>query len=324
MSTSDDAPDIQRTDFVERFVDGSVGTVFTACALVSVLTTLAIAWLLLQRTLAFAGRYDVLEFLMGTNWSPGTQGGGAAFGIVPLVVATLTVMVVAAFIALPIGLLTATYLSEYASPRARAILKPMLEILAGVPTVVYGIFALIYLTPALQATVFPDLPAFNLLSASIMVGIMTIPMVSSISEDAMNAVPDDLRQAGYGLGATKFEVSTRVVIPAALSGIVSSYILALSRAIGETMIVTVAAGSQARMPDIHTVGGVIPFIRPSEVLLDGGLPVTAAMVQTIGGDLTGGSAAYDAVFALGFTLFVITLVMNVISDAIAKRYREVY
>jgi len=190
---------------------------------------------------------------------------------------------------------------------------------------VYGYFALVYITPALKAaTLFPSMSTFNALSASIMVGIMTIPMVSSISEDAMSAVPDDLRQAGYGLGATKFEVSTGIVVPASISGISSSYILAVSRAIGETMIVVVAMGAQARMPAVREAAFGIPIVNPADVLLESGMTITVAMVQIAGGDLTGGSIPYDSMFALGLTLFVVTLVMNVISDIIAQRYREEY
>jgi phosphate transport system permease protein len=200
----------------------------------------------------------------------------------------------------------------------------MLEILAGVPTVVYGYFALVYVTPALRATLFPQIQTFNALSASLMIGIMTIPMVSSISEDAMSAVPDSLRQAGYGLGATKYEVSTGIVVPASLSGIVSSYILAVSRAIGETMIVVVAMGAQANMPTIRRALFGIPYVHPGDVLFDSGMTITVSMVQIAGGDLTGGTVPYDAMFALGLTLFAITLVMNILSDLIAERYREVY
>mgnify|MGYP000722414466 CR=1 FL=1 len=218
-----------------------------------------------------------------------------------------------AVIAIPLGVATAIYLSEYASARARSVLKPALEILAGVPTVVYGFFALIYITPALSV-VLPSIGTFNLLSASIVVGIMIIPMVASISEDAMSAVPDELRQAGYGMGATKFDVATGIVVPAALSGIFSSFILALSRAIGETMAVTIAAGSRAQF---------LNPVNPAS-FLEGSLPMTAAMVQLLLGDITGGGLAYRSLFAIGLVLFVITLVMNVISDFVAQRYREEY
>jgi phosphate transport system permease protein len=324
VTDSTESPDLSRQSGLTRLKEGTYGGLFAACAAITLLTTAAIFVTLLSDAVVFFRATPIPEFLTGTNWSPNPAGGGQAFGIVPLLIGTITVTVTAAFISLPIGTLTAIYLSEYATPNARSILKPLLEILAGVPTVVYGYFALVYITPALKATLFPEMSTFNALSASIMVGIMTIPMVSSISEDAMSAVPDELRQAGYGLGATKFEVSTGIVVPASISGIASSYILAVSRAIGETMIVVVAMGAQARMPTVgETVLG-IPFINPADVLLDSGMTITVAMVQIAGGDLTGGTVPYDAMFALGLTLFVVTLIMNVFSDIIAERYREEY
>ena len=248
---------------------------------------------------------SLVDFFTGTTWQTST----GEYGVLPLVAGTLMVVIGSAIIALPLGVGTAIYLSEYASPQLRSKLKPALEILAGVPTVVYGFFALIYITPAL-GTVLPDIAFFNMASAAIVVGIMIIPMVASISEDAMSAVPDELREAGYGLGATKFDVSTGVVVPAAASGIFSSFILALSRAIGET----IAAGSQAR------------FLNPLDptAYLEGAMPMTAAMIQLLTGDITGGGLAYRSLFAIGLTLFVITLLMNVVSDLIAARYREEY
>ena len=323
MSDGPGAPDLQRPSGFQRIKEAGYGGVFVACAAVTLFTTIAIFATLLSDAFAFFDAVPIAEFLTSTEWSPNPAGGGQAFGIIPLVVGTITVTITAAFIALPIGTLTAIYLSEYATSRVRSILKPLLEVLAGVPTVVYGYFALVYVTPALQAALFPEMSTFNALSASLMVGIMTIPMVSSISEDAMNAVPDSLRQAGYGLGATKYEVSTGVVVPASLSGIASSYILAISRAIGETMIVVVAMGSQAKMPAVRGFLG-IPYIHPADVLLDSGMTITVSMVQIAGSDLTGGTVPYDSMFALGLTLFAVTLVMNVISDIIAQRYREVY
>jgi phosphate transport system permease protein len=321
-----DGPDLQRSGAIDRLRERSYSGFFLVCAAVTLLTTIAIFLTLLSDAVAFFIEYNVIEFLTGLEWSPNPRGDGYIFGIIPLLIGTIVVTITAAFVALPIGTLTAIYLSEYATSRARSILKPMLEILAGIPTVVYGYFALVYVTPALEATLFPNISTFNALSASLMVGIMTIPMVSSISEDAMSAVPDDLRQAGYGLGATKFEVSTGIVVPASISGIASSYILAVSRAIGETMIVVVAMGAQANLPPIHeiAVAGGIPYINPADVLLEPGMTITVAMVQIAGGDLTGGSIAYDAMFALGLTLFVVTLIMNIISDLVAQRYREEY
>ncbi|ERG88987.1 MAG: phosphate ABC transporter, permease protein PstC, partial [halophilic archaeon J07HX5] len=271
MSDRSDTPDLSRTSRYERITDQTSSGVFAACAAVTILTTLAIFITLLSTAVDFFSVVSLREFVAGTDWSPNPAGGEVIFGIVPLVIGTLTVTITAAFVALPIGTLTAIYLSEYASERTRSVLKPMLEVLAGIPTVVYGYFALVYVTPMLQATVLPQLGTFNALSASLMIGIMTIPMVSSISEDAMSAVPDDLRNAGYGLGATKFEVSTSIVLPAAISGIVSSYILAVSRAIGETMIVVVAMGSQARMPEIKNALFGVPYINPADVLFESGM-----------------------------------------------------
>ena len=324
MTDSTESPDLQRRSGLRRLKEGTYGGLFAACAAITLLTTVAIFVTLLSDAVVFFQEIPITEFLTGTNWSPNPAGGGQAFGIIPLLIGTVTVTITAAFISIPVGTLTAIYLSEYATPNARSILKPLLEILAGIPTVVYGYFALVYVTPALKATLFPEMSTFNALAASIMVGIMTIPMVSSISEDAMSAVPDELRQAGYGLGATKFEVSTGIVVPASISGIASSYILAVSRAIGETMIVVVAMGAQARMPTVREAAFGIPIVNPADVLLDSGMTITVAMVQIAGGDLTGGSIPYDSMFALGLTLFVVTLVMNVISDIIAQRYREEY
>lgn len=323
---SDDASlqDLQRENTLDRIREQSYSGLFIACAIVTILTTIAIFLSLFVDAVAFFAEYPLVDFFTGINWSPNPQGAGYSFGFIPLLVGTLVVTITAGFVALPLGTLTAIYLSEYASPSERSILKPLLEILAGIPTVVYGYFALVYITPALKATLFPSISTFNVLSASIMVGIMTIPMVSSISEDAMTAVPDELREAGYGLGATKYEVSTGVVVPAALSGIFSSYILAVSRAIGETMIVVVAMGAQANLPPVQTTTFGIPYIHPGEILLEPGMTITVAMVQIVGGDLTGGTLPYDAMFALGLTLFIITLIMNILSDVVAKRYREEY
>ncbi|MFD1563014.1 phosphate ABC transporter permease subunit PstC [Haloarchaeobius amylolyticus] len=283
-----------------------------ACAALTVFVTAAIIYTLTADALTFFSMVSPVEFFTGTEWFVRSDGG--TFGVWPLVTATLVITFVSALVAVPIGVAAAVYLSEYASDRMRSILKPSLEILAGIPTVVYGYLALVYLTPALQAIGIP-VSTFNLLSASIMVGIMIIPMVSSLSEDAMSSVPDSLRQAGYGMGATKYEVSTGVVIPAAISGIFSSFILALSRAIGETMIVVMAAGLRPRM---------FNFANPLDNLLSSGQPMTAGMVSAVTSDATGGSATYLSMFALGLTLFVITFVMNLASDYVAARYQEEY
>ena len=324
MSSDTDAPDLQRERNVDRLLESGYAGLFAACAAATILTTVAIFGTLLSDAVVFFAEVPILEFLTGTEWSPNPRGRGLIFGAVPLLYGTLVVTFTAAFVALPVGTLTAIYLSEYATPRVRSILKPMLEVLAGIPTVIYGYFALVYVTPALRATLFPEMSTFNALSASLMVGIMVIPMVSSISEDAMSAVPDELRNAGYGLGATKFEVSTGIVVPASISGIASSYILAVSRAIGETMIVVVAMGSNSRLPDVREAAFGIPYVHPGDVLLESGMTMTVAMVDIAGSDLTGGTIPYDAMFAIGLTLFVITLIMNIISDLIAERFREEY
>ena len=276
-----------------------------ACAALSVFVTLAIVATLLFDAVEFFTRVSPVAFFTGTTWSPKI---GESFGVLPLVSNTLAVTVLSALVAIPVGTASAAYLSEYATERTRSVLKPALEVLAGIPTVVYGFFALVYVTPALRAVGVP-VGTFNLLSASLMVGVMIIPMVSSLSEDAMSAVPDSLRQGAYGLGATKFEVTTTVVIPASISGVFSSFILALSRAIGETMIVVVAAGMS-------------PQLVPSP--FDSVQPMTSAMVQLSTSDLAGGTAAYYALFAIGLTLFVITFSMNVASNWVASRYREEY
>ncbi|MFP4589876.1 MAG: phosphate ABC transporter permease subunit PstC [Halobacteriales archaeon] len=285
--------------------------VFALCAAISILTTAGIVLTLLVDAVDFFGTVGVLDFLTGTTWRPTNP--PVSFGVLPLISGTLVVTVGSALIALPIGLLTAIYLSEFASDRRRAVLKPALEVLAGVPTVIYGYFALVYITPALDLVL--PISTFNALSASIVVGIMIVPMVSSISEDAMHAVPDSLRHAGYGLGATKFTVSTSVVVPAALSGIFSSFILALSRAIGETMAVTIAAGQTPRL---------VEFTDPAGTFLESIQTMTAAMVQIGASDVIGDSIEYKSLFAVGLTLFVMTLAMNVVSEWIARRYREEY
>jgi phosphate transport system permease protein len=280
------------------------------CAGVSVVVTVTIVAALAADAIAFFEIVDPIDFFAGTEWI--TDRG--QFGVLPLVTGTVLVTLVAALVAVPVGVGAAIYLSEYASPRARGILKPGLEILAGIPTVVYGYLALIYLTPFLR-TLGLDLGTFNVLSAALMVGVMIIPMVSSLSEDAMSAVPDSLREGGYALGATKFQVSTGIVVPAAVSGIFASFILALSRAIGETMIVVMAMGLRPRMLDLAD---------PVGSLSESGQTMTSAMVQAVTSDVGAASATYKSMFALGLTLFAITFTMNYLSDHIAARYREEY
>ncbi|WP_252699002.1 phosphate ABC transporter permease subunit PstC [Natronosalvus vescus] len=303
----DSAVDItnQGSDIDNR-KNGFVRYVFFSCALVTILTTLGIILVLVQGSAEFFAEVSIVEYLTGTNWSPVIR--PHSYGVLPLIWGTLLITVGSAIIAIPVGTLTAIYLSEYASPRVRRTIKPTLEILAGVPTIVYGFFALSFITPLLQG-VFPQTGTFNAAAGAIVVGIMIIPMVSSLSEDAMSAVPDDLRNAAYGLGATKFEVSTTVVVPASLSGVIASYILALSRAIGETMAVTLAAGMHPQI--------TFDPLEPIQTM-------TAYMVQIGISDVSVDSIGYKSLFAVGMTLFVMTLSMNLFSMWIKSRYREEY
>ena len=276
------------------------------CSAVSILTTVGIVSVLLFEAILFFREVSIFEFLTDTRWTPLFT--SKHFGILPLVTGTVLVSVGAMLVALPLGLLSAIYLSEYAPGLVRRVLKPVLEILAGIPTVVYGFFALLFVTPLLR-NISDDIDVFNALSASIVMGIMILPMVSSLSEDAMQAVPRSLREAAYALGATKLEVSTRVVIPAALSGIVASFILALSRAIGETMIVTIAAGQNPNF----TLNPLVAIET-----------MTAYIVQVSLGDTPTGTLEFKTIFAVAISLFVITLAMNVLSQIFVRRFREVY
>jgi phosphate transport system permease protein len=270
------------------------------------LVTVGIVVVLVGETIGFFREVSIVEFLTDTRWTPLFS--EKHFGILPLMAGSLFVAVGSAVISLPIGLLTAIYLSEYARERTRGILKPLLEILAGIPTVVYGYFALTFVTPALRL-LFPSTEIYNAAAASIVVGIMIIPTVASLSEDALRAVPLSLRQGAYGLGATKLEVSTRVVVPGALSGIIASFILAISRAIGETMAVTIAAGN---MPNLTA--------NPLEAVQT----MTAYIVSVSLGDTPFGTIEYRTIFAVGFTLFLLTLGMNIVSQVVLARFRERY
>lgn len=286
----------------ERFV----GAVLSGFSAISILTTAGIVLVLVIEAASFFTHVSVIDFLFGTKWMPLFR--PQSFGVLPLLMGSLLVAAGAAVVALPIGLASAIYLSEYAHPRVRAVVKPALEVLAGVPTVVYGYFALTFVTPLLRQ-IWPETDIFNGASAAIVMGIMIIPLVSSLSEDAMSAVPRSLREGAYALGATRFEVATRTVVPAALSGIVASFILAISRAIGETMIVTIAAGATPSMS-----------LNPLKAVQT----MTAYIAQTSMGEAAHGSIEYQTIFAVGMTLFAVTLLMNVISIQVLKRYREVY
>ena len=276
------------------------------CSLVSVLTTAGIIFVLLSESAGFFKEVSIVEFLTDTQWTPlFTQ---KHFGILPLVTGTLLTSFIAVIVAVPLGLVSAVYLSEYASSRVRNIVKPMLEILAAVPTVVYGYFALLFITPLLKHFI-PGLSGFNSLSAGFVMGIMIIPLVSSLSEDAMHAVPMGLREGGYALGANSVQVALRVVFPAALSGIMASIILAVSRAIGETMIVAIAAGQQPRL----TLNPLIPVET-----------ITAYIVQVSLGDTPHGTLEYKTLFACGMALFVMTFVLNIISFKLREKFQQTY
>ena len=276
------------------------------CATVSVLTTFAIVWILIREAGAFFQDVSVSDFLFGTQWTPLLE--PRSFGVLPLVCGTFLIVVGTALIALPAGLATSIYLSEYASARIRSILKPILEVLAGIPTVVYGYFALTFVTPLLRS-VFPKVQVFNAASASIVVGIMVLPMVASLCDDTLRAVPASLRQGAYAVGATPVEVTLGVVIPSSLSGIMAAFVLAISRAIGETMAVTLAAGATPKMT-------MDPFV--------GIQTMTAYIVQVSLGDTPAGGIAYQTIFAVSTLLFVITLTMNIFSSHLLRKFREVY
>lgn len=273
---------------------------------VSILTTIGIVAVLVAEASAFFREISIVEFLTGTRWTPLFH--PQHFGVLPLLAGSVLIAAGAALIALPLGLASAIYLSEYAQERTRRIIKPILEILAGIPTVVYGYFALTFVTPLLKIF-WPEMDFFNALSASIVMGVMIIPMVSSLSEDALSAVPRALREGAYALGANKFEVATRTVVPAALSGVFASFILAISRAIGETMIVTIAAGATPRLT-----------LNPLESVQT----MTAYIAQVAQGDVAHGTTEYRSIFAVGLTLFALTLLMNIVSNLVLARYREVY
>ncbi len=306
----DNGSDLWRQDGRTRNVkEQSIRILLAVCAYASILTTVGIVFILLFETLGFFREVSIFEFLTSTEWSAGFSPEQAEFGIIVLINGTLLATGIACAVALPIGLGAAIFLSEYASTGIRRVLKPILEILAGVPTIVYGFFALTFVTPLLKATFFPNIAIFNVLSAGLVMGIMIIPTVASVSEDAIYAVPRSLREGGYALGATKREVATKVVVPAAISGIVASFVLGISRAIGETMIVTVAAGALARV-GWNPTG---PF-----------QTMTAYIVQVAGGETARGTLAYQTIFAVGFTLFIMTLILNIIAYVFVRKVREVY
>jgi phosphate transport system permease protein len=324
MTTTAPSPapprELRRTNrTLQKIVEGAIEYALLACGLLSIAVTLTLAGMIFYGSLEFFATDNgewmtaaeiwsrVVYFFTGPDWSAGYS--GATYGILPLLTATLMIALIAAAIALPIGVMTAIFLSEYATPRIRAVAKPTLELLAGIPTVVYGFFALTAVTPALSYVI-PGLGnPYNLLSGGIVVGIMIIPMVASLSEDAVRAVPRSLRDGAIALGANKFETSVKVVLPAALSGVVASFLLAISRAVGETMAVALAAGERARLT-----------LDPR----DGAMNMTSFIVRFAEGDVVHGSTDYNSMFAVAGALFVMTLAMNVGAQRILRRFRQVY
>lgn len=291
----------------QQFIEWLMPKLLLLTATISVLTTIGILFTLLFETFIFFERVSIVEFLTSKEWLPWDEKTGS-FGIAPLVTGTLLTTAIAMLVAIPIGLASAIYLSEYASEKARKVLKPILEVLAGIPTIVYGFFALTFVTPLLQKVI-PNLGIFNALSPGIVMGIMIIPMVASLSEDAMSSVPNSIREGALGLGSTKLEVALKVVLPAATSGIVASFMLAISRAVGETMIVAVAGGSSP----------VLTFDVTKSIQT-----LTAYIVQVTTGDAGYGTTVYYSIYAVGMTLFVFTLAMNLLAQYISRRFREEY
>jgi phosphate transport system permease protein len=283
-----------------------VKVILGAAAFISVLTTVGIVVALLFPALEFFGEISPTTFFSGTDWAPLFE--PARFGVLPLLAGTLVVTAVATLVCVPFGLGAAIYLSEYARPRVRAVVKPLLEVLVGIPTVVFGYFALTFVTPLLKDLGF-QVEVFNALSAGLVMGVMLIPIVASLSEDAMTAVPNDLRAGGYAVGANRFQVATRIVVPGAVSGIVASFVLAISRGIGETMIVLIAGGTQPN------------WTFDPRVSIE---TMTAFVGATANGDVPTGSIEYKTIFAVGLTLFVMTFVLNMVAIRMVRKYREVY
>ncbi len=283
-----------------------VEKIFAVCSYLSILTTILIIYILATESFQFFKLVSITDFLFGTHWEPLLE--PKSFGVLPLLFGTIMIVIGSAFICIPIGLTIAIYLSQYASKKARRIIKPILEILAGIPTVVYGYFALTFITPILR-TFLPNTEIFNAASGSIVVGIMILPMVASLCDDALQSIPKSLKQGGYALGTTSFEVIKGILIPSAFSGIVASFVLAISRAFGETMAVTLAAGATPQFT-----------LNPLESIQT----MTAYIVQVSLGDTPAGGVEYQTIFAVAALLFIVTLGMNLLSNFIMHRYREEY
>jgi phosphate transport system permease protein len=313
VSTTTSVP---QTDTIEtqlrkqsRIGEAIIEGLLFLCGVISILVTVGIVIVLFRDALFFFNQPEVTlaEFFLSTTWQPAI----GDFGIWSLVNATIIVAAIAMLVALPLGLMVAIFLSEYASPKVKGFLKPILEILAGIPTVVYGYFALTFITQILRSTIGPQVQIYNTLSAGIVVGILILPLVASMAEDALSAVPRALREASYGLGATKLETASKVVLPAATSGVAAAFIVAISRAVGETMVVAIAAGAGPRPA---------PFLNP----LNSAETMTGHMVRISGGDLSYQSIDYYSIFAIGLMLFFMTLLLNIVSRIVVNRFREEY
>ena len=295
----------QSRNFKEVF-ERSIPKLLLLIALISILTTVGIIYTLLSETIEFFRRVPFADFFTGTVLKPLSQ--TPEFGLLPLIMGTMTSSLIAMAVAVPIGLMSAIYLSQYASDRVRKVFKPLLELLAGIPTIVYGFFAFTFVTPLLRQFI-PGLEATNILSPGIVMGVMIIPMIASLSEDAMSSVPSSMREGALALGATKLEVTKKVIIPAALSGIIASFVLGISRAIGETMIVTIASGS--------TKNFTFDITQSMQTM-------TAYIVEVTGGEAAAGSTIYYSLYAVAMTLFVFTLLMNILARTISRKFREEY
>lgn len=305
-AAADSAPDRLKYKFSRNLKERFIEALLMFCGLVAVFTTLAIVYILISEALPFFHHVTVIEFLTGTMWTP--LFADAKYGILPLISGTLTVAGVALLVAIPIGTTIAIYLSEFAPHKLRETVKPFLEMLEAVPTVVFGYFALLFVTPLLQK-IFPELPGFNMLSAGLVIGVFITPYISSVAEDAMRAVPMAMREGAYAMGATKLQVALNIVTPAAVSGIVAAYILAISRAIGETMVVAIAAGTNPNFT-----------FNPMEQAAT----ISAYIVQVALGDLPHASIGYQSIFAAGLVLVIMTLILNIVGHWVRKRFREAY
>jgi phosphate transport system permease protein len=293
-------------NFRKNIKENSIEFLLLFSGIVAILITVGIVYVLISESIPFFTNVSIKEFLTSTVWTPLYE--KKNYGILPLISGTLTITGIALLVAIPLGTVTAVYLSEFASHRTREIVKPILELLVGVPTVVFGYFALLLITPLLQK-IYPDLPTFNMLGPGIVMGIMIVPYIASVSEDAMRAVPMFMREGAYAMGATRFQTAFSVVMPAATSGIVAAYILAISRAVGETMIVSIAAGQQPNFT-----------FNPVE----GAATITAYIVSVALGDLEHGGIAYRSIFAAGITLFTMTLSLNILGQWVRRKFSERY